>query len=166
MDLIQKGIAELERQRKVSAFNCSVFLSALRENSEYFQTVRKQDYGRVTSLTRVLCAALAEQTDESRSAAYWSERAEAHAASLAVHSKFYAAIMSLLGLGAAYFFGDNSWGLTIIVGLLLAVFMKVKWGLDKYCAGLELIRNTLNRISDAPDSEMIMRDDVDYSTTD
>lgn len=110
MDPIQKGIAELEKQRKAARFNCRVFVAALRESSEHFQCVREVDYGRVTSLDRVLRVALAEQGGEARSPAYWSERAEAHAISLAVYSKFYAAMMGVLGLGTAYFLGG---GLTV-----------------------------------------------------
>jgi len=149
MDPIQKGLAELESQRKMSAFNISVLCSALRESSEHFRGVRKKDYDRMTSLTKTLRDALEEQAGEARSPAYWSERAEAHATSMGVYSKFYAAMMGVLGLITAYFFGGSDWAVTIALGLLLVILTKAKWGVDKYCANLERIQNHLSRITEA-----------------
>ncbi|CAM0557787.1 hypothetical protein [Vreelandella titanicae] len=152
MDPIQKGIAELEQQRKAARFNCGVFVAALRESSEHFQCVREVDYGRVTSLDRVLRVALAEQGGEARNPAYWGERAEAHATSLTVYSKLYAAMIGVLGLGTAYFFGDSNWALTVMLGLLLTVLTKAKWGVDKYSAGLLRVRDALKCVEDPPET--------------
>ncbi|PMR72069.1 hypothetical protein [Billgrantia endophytica] len=165
MDPIQKGIAELERQRKAARFNYCVFVAALRESSEHFQRVRETDYGRVACLDRVLRVALAEQSGEARRPAYWSERAEAHATSVAVYSKFYAAMMGVLGLGTAYFLGDSDWALTVTLGLLLAVLTKAKWGVDKYSAGLQRVRDALERIEDPPTRDTSERSSVDRPAT-
>ncbi|BAU57800.1 hypothetical protein HH1059_11010 [Halorhodospira halochloris] len=164
MDPIQKGIAELERQRKAVRFNYCVFAAALRESSEHFQCVREADYGRVASLDRVLRIALAEQSGEARCPPYWSKRAEAHATSVAVYSKFYAAMMGVFGLGTAYFLGDSNWALTVTLGLLLAVLTKAKWGVDKYAAGLQRVRDALERIEDSPKPDTLERPSVERPT--
>lgn len=155
MDPIQSGIFVLEEQRKESVFNFKVFCAAVRESSKFFLTLRRDDRERLKRLIDVLRRDLGKRVGSERSPKYWVGRVDAHGTTLDSFSKFYGAMIAFSSLPTAYFFGDQNWGITTVLGVFLVLLTKAKWGVDNYRSNLDRIKAALSELQTEVDSSCV-----------
>jgi len=148
-DPIQDAIEQIEKQRKEAKFNVNVFLTAVREKSTNFKSIREIDDKRNGEIIETLKESLSKIEPEKSNPLFWSQKAESHAKNLEVNSKIYEAMIALLGVITTYFLGSSNYKTSFFIGLLLVVFIFSKWGVDRYIAALNQTSVCLKFIDDS-----------------